>query len=58
MSPCWASLHAPEVPRQVPPLQAHMEMMNVLGTRLDERGRRPWEGTSRTDIRSVRNQFR
>ncbi|KAL4440336.1 hypothetical protein ABPG75_003337 [Micractinium tetrahymenae] len=39
-------------------LQAHMEMMNVLGTRLDERGRRPWEGTSRTDIRSVRNQFR
>ena len=35
-----------------------MEMMNILGTSLDERGRRPWEGTSRTDIRSVRNQFR
>ncbi|EFN53948.1 hypothetical protein CHLNCDRAFT_136194 [Chlorella variabilis] len=37
---------------------AHMEMMNILGTALDERGRRPWEGTSRTDIRSVRNHFR
>lgn len=39
-------------------LQAHMEMMNIMGTTLDERGRRPWEGTSRTDIRSVRNHFR
>ncbi|KAI3431476.1 hypothetical protein D9Q98_004528 [Chlorella vulgaris] len=39
-------------------LQTHMEMMNILGTTLDERGRRPWEGTSRTDIRSVRNHFR
>lgn len=35
-----------------------MEMMNIMGTSLDERGRRPWEGTSRTDIRSVRNHFR
>ena len=35
----------------VPP-QAHMENMNVVGQGLDERGRRPWEGSSRTDIRS------
>lgn len=35
-----------------------MEMMNIMGTSLDERGRRPWEGTSRTDIRSVRSHFR
>ena len=35
-----------------PPLQAHMENMNVVGQGLDERGRRPWEGSSRTDIRS------
>lgn len=33
-------------------LQAHMENMNVVGQGLDERGRRPWEGSSRTDIRS------
>ena len=29
-----------------------MENMNVVGQGLDERGRRPWEGSSRTDIRS------
>jgi hypothetical protein len=29
-----------------------MESMNVVGQGLDERGRRPWEGSSRTDIRS------
>lgn len=39
-------------------LQSHAELMNVVGQILDERGRRPWEGHSRTDIRSMRNQFR
>ena len=29
-----------------------------MGQTLDERGRRAWEGHSRTDIRSVRNHFR
>ena len=35
-----------------------MELMAGLGVQLDERGRRPWEGHSRTDVRSVRNSFR
>ena len=35
-----------------------MELMNGLGSTLDERGRRPWEGSSRTDVRSMRNCLR
>lgn len=39
-------------------LQAHGELMNATGGSLDERRRRPWEGHSRTDIRSMRNSQR
>ena len=35
-----------------------MELMTVAGQGLDERGRRGWEGHSRSDVRSVRNAFR
>lgn len=39
-------------------LQAHAELMSAAGPSSGERGRRPWEGHSRTDIRSVRNSHR
>jgi ankyrin repeat protein len=39
-------------------LQAHAEMMTVISLGRDERHRRPWEGHSRSDIRSVRNSAR
>lgn len=39
-------------------LQAHGELMNATGGSLDERRRRPWEGHSRTDVRSMRNSQR
>ncbi|KAG7670424.1 hypothetical protein Ndes2526A_g00178 [Nannochloris sp. 'desiccata'] len=39
-------------------LQAHAEMMTVVSLGRDERRRRPWEGHSRSDIRSVRNAAR
>lgn len=39
-------------------LQAHANLMTIAGGGRDERRRRPWEGHSRSDIRSVRNQGR
>ncbi|KFM25901.1 Putative E3 ubiquitin-protein ligase XBAT31 [Auxenochlorella protothecoides] len=39
-------------------LQAHQQFMGAMGQTLDARGRRPWEGSSRSDIRSVRNSLR
>ena len=40
-------------------LQAHADMMTVAGGgQRDERRRRPWEGHSRSDIRSMRNASR
>jgi hypothetical protein len=39
-------------------LQAHAELMAGAGSALDARGRRPWEGYSRSDVRSARNAAR
>ena len=39
-------------------LQAHANLMTIAGGGRDERRRRPWEGHSRSDIRSVRNNAR
>lgn len=39
-------------------IQAHAEMMSATGQISADRGRRPWEGHSRTDIRSMRNSHR
>jgi len=41
-------------------LQSHAELMMFAGAgeRVDERGRRTWEGHSRSDLRSVRNSNR
>lgn len=39
-------------------LQAHAELMSAAGPATGDRRRRPWEGHSRTDIRSVRNAHR
>lgn len=39
-------------------LAAHAELMNIAGQGITDRGRRPWEGHSRTDIRSVRSSVR
>ena len=64
--PFFACRHLPDSPLLTAPLplpallslQAHSELMNLAGQGLDERGRRSWEGHSRTDIRSMRNHFR
>lgn len=39
-------------------LQAHAQLMTLAGSGRDERRRRPWEGHSRTDVRSMRNAQR
>lgn len=39
-------------------LQNHAELMSAAGPATGERRRRPWEGHSRTDIRSMRNSHR
>lgn len=39
-------------------LQAHAELMSAAGPASGDRHRRPWEGHSRTDIRSMRNSHR
>ncbi len=39
-------------------IQAHAELMSATGQVNSDRGRRPWEGHSRTDIRSMRNSHR
>lgn len=39
-------------------VQAHAELMSATGQIIADRGRRPWEGHSRTDIRSMRNSHR
>ncbi|KAK2076924.1 hypothetical protein QBZ16_005152 [Prototheca wickerhamii] len=39
-------------------LQAHQTFMGAVGGALDARGRRAWEGSSRSDVRSVRNSLR
>lgn len=63
LTPGSTPLHVAVLLRSVPMahalIQAHSDMMlAIAGTSRDERRRRPWEGHSRTDIRSVRNTQR
>ena len=61
--PGSSPLHVAVIMRNIPIahaiIQAHSDMMfGITGSILNERRRRPWEGHSRTDIRSMRNSQR